>query len=900
MSIRMRIISAIAVCLLLACGCISSIAFFLARQSAIDSFYNLATSELKRIEERIQTFMEPGAMNVRYLASLDLIRSSRGKLTSYMDTEEVTTLWYENHPPYEQDVYDVFMWIHDSNTNYGLVFMANDDGQYAQAPEGSIKNPHYDPRERSWYKETMASDLEVVISSPYLTTGGGMVCSIMVRTYEPDGSPLGVVGVDYSLDSLVGDIGARRILNTGYIVGLDNSGNVIVDGHHPEYVQMEREDYPESRRLMAEAGNTSMRNVGERGLREYIVTYRMESTGWTLAVVFNEAEMLESSNTLLITLLATSVMIFAFALAVGIFIARGIARPIEELTEASNIISGGEYERSDELRRSLSQKLNVTGQGESKRLAKSLEMMVDTLHQRIEAAQAATLAKSDFLANMSHEIRTPLNAIIGMTAIGKRAGDPERKDYAFDKIEDASTHLLAVINDVLDMSKVEAGKMELSPVEFYFERTLRNVVNVINFRMDEKHLRFSVRIDPNIPPALIGDDQRLAQVLMNLLSNAVKFTPEGGDVSLDAALLKETDGICEIQISITDTGIGISEEQQARLFNAFQQAESGISRKYGGTGLGLSISKHVAELMGGEIRVRSLPGEGSTFTITVSMGRGGAQQPLLAPGRDWGSVRVLAVDDAPEAREIFLEIARGLGVSCDAADGGDAALALVEENGPYDVCFVDRKMAGMDGTELAARLKESGSCGFVVIMVTAADQTDIGADTGRTRPDKILSKPLFPTVVADAINECMGLGGAPGRAAPSDDGDIDGIFKGRCLLLAEDVEINREIVLSLLEPTQIVADCAENGVEAVEAFKRSPDKYDVIFMDMQMPEMDGLEAARRIRALDVPRAKTVPIIAMTANVFKEDIDNCLAAGMNGHIGKPLGLNDILAQLRKYL
>jgi signal transduction histidine kinase/DNA-binding response OmpR family regulator len=895
----MRIISAIAVCLLLACGCTTCIAYFLARQSAIDSFYNLATSELKRIEERIQTFMEPGAMNVRYLASLDLVRNSRGKLTSYMDTEEVTTLWYENHPPYEQEIYDTFVRVHNSNTNYGLVFMANDDGQYAQAPEGSIKNPHYDPRERPWYKEAMASDQELVISSPYLTTGGSMVCSIMVKTYDLYGRPLGVLGVDYSLDSLVGDLGARRVLDTGYIVGLDSGGNVIVDGHHPEYVQMEQEDYPESRRLMAKAGNASMRNIGERGIAEYIVTFRMESNGWTLAIVFDEAEMLSSSRTLLIALLATSVLVFAFALALGVFIARGIARPIEELTEASNIISGGEYERSDELRRALSRKLDVTGQGESKKLAKSLETMVGTLQQRIEAAQAATLAKSDFLANMSHEIRTPLNAIIGMTSIGKRAGDPERKDYAFGKIEDASTHLLAVINDVLDMSKVEAGKMELYSVEFNFERMLRQVVNVINFRMDEKHLRFSVHIDPRIAPVLAGDDQRLAQVLINLLSNAVKFTPEGGSVSLDAVLLNEADGLCELQISVADTGIGISEEQQARLFNAFQQAESGISRRYGGTGLGLSISKHVVELMGGEIRLESLPGKGSTFTVTVSLARGSAQQPLLAPGRDWKNVRVLAVDDMPEAREIFLEIARGLGVNCDVADGSGAALALVDEKGPYDIYFVDWRMPGMDGAELASRLKENRGDGSVVIMVTAADQADIDTGAGQTRPDRFLSKPLFPSMVADTINECLGVDGAIGHEAPQDE-DIEGIFRGRCLLLAEDVEINREIVLSLLEPTQISADCVENGLQAVEAFKGDPDRYDMIFMDMQMPEMDGLEATRRIRALDIPRAGTIPIIAMTANVFREDIENCLAAGMNGHIGKPLGMDEVLAQLRRYL
>jgi signal transduction histidine kinase/DNA-binding response OmpR family regulator len=526
-------------------------------------------------------------------------------------------------------------------------------------------------------------------------------------------------------------------------------------------------------------------------------------------------------------------------------------------------------------------------------------MILDLAHAQNDA-EAASKAKSNFLSNMSHEIRTPINAITGMTAIGRAAANVERKDYAFEKINDASMHLLGVINDILDMSKIEANKLELSLGDFVFEKALKKAVDVNNFRIDEKRQRLLVRIDPAIPRVLIGDDQRLTQVLTNLLSNAVKFTPEGGDIAIGARLTGEENGRYTVQISVTDTGIGISPEQQARLFTSFQQAEAGTSRKFGGTGLGLAISRRIVEMMGGRIWVESEAGRGSTFAFTIRAARGAEElQGLLPPGVNPGNLKILVADDDPDVLAYFMQIMEGIGAACDAAAGGEEAWAAIEKGGGvYDICFVDWKMPGTDGMELTRRIKAGARGKSVVVMISSADLSVIEEEGRRAGVDKFLPKPLFPSTVVDCINQCLGVKASAARAEEAGGKPDD--FTGRCVLLAEDVEINREIVLALLEPTNLRIDCAENGAEAVKLFSGNPGRYDLILMDVQMPEMDGYEASRQIRGFGAPEAAAVPIVAMTANVFREDIEKCLAAGMNAHLGKPLDAGEMLAALRKYL
>ena len=383
-----------------------------------------------------------------------------------------------------------------------------------------------------------------------------------------------------------------------------------------------------------------------------------------------------------------------------------------------------------------------------------------------EVAEQHTRAKTEFLAMMSHEMRTPMNAIIGMTAIGSASPEPERKDDSFQKISVASQHLLGVINDILDMSKIEADKLVLDRHEFKFESTLNHIKSIIGIQAVDKEQSFTMDIGDEVPPYIISDEQRLAQVITNLLSNAIKFTPKAGTISLKVSKVSEDDGECVLRFEVKDSGIGISQEHQKLLFLPFEQADGSISRQYGGTGLGLAISKRIIELMDGDIWVDSEPGKGSTFTFEIRATRGAGDMTVTA----------------------------------------------------------------------------------------ATDEDDGGAD----------------------------------------------VFPGKRILVAEDVDINREILAALLEDSGINIDFAMDGQDAVDMFEAGQGKYNLILMDIHMPLMDGYEATRRIRAAGLQDSQSIPIIAMTANVFREDVERCVAAGMNGHLGKPIDIQAVFATLKEHL
>ena len=523
----------------------------------------------------------------------------------------------------------------------------------------------------------------------------------------------------------------------------------------------------------------------------------------------------------------------------------------------------------------------------------------EELLKAYQEANTANRAKSDFLSNMSHEIRTPMNAIIGMTNIALASDNTERRDYCLNKINDASNHLLGVINDILDMSKIDAGKFELSVAKFNFEKMLLRVVNIINFRIDEKHQKLTVHLDSELPAIISSDDQRLAQVITNLVSNAVKFTPEEGEVDIEVRLLGEDNGELRIYVAVTDNGIGISPVQQAKLFSSFTQADASTSRKFGGTGLGLAISKSIVEAMNGRIWVESEEGKGSKFAFEFIAARVDypEERQVLMNSVKWNELRILVVDNDETVREHFQSIARRYAFNCDAAADSAEAFRMLKTAGYYNVFFIDWKMEGLDGVGLARRIREEAKDDTAIVLISSGEWSDVEKEAREAGVDKYMRKPLFTSVVIDMIGECLRVDVSQEKKTfVSDTPD----YSKYNILLAEDNEINREIVLSLLEPTGVNITCAENGLIALNTFLADPEGFDMIFMDMQMPEMDGSTAAERIRALEHPNAKQIPIVAMTANVFREDIERCLAAGMNDHTGKPLNYDEVLDKMKKYL
>jgi signal transduction histidine kinase/DNA-binding response OmpR family regulator len=699
----------------------------------------------------------------------------------------------------------------------------------------------YEPSQRPWYKNAVAAKGEIAETIAYNDIiNNENVLMYSVCLHDDDENHLGVICMRLKISAIGVKVVEETIDRGGW--GMLISPDLIVLAHINEaFMGIDARD-PSFPPHIYVPQMMRGENVSEGSLNDYlgdksIAFFRRLSNGWYLGLVTPEGPFYRS------------------------------------LTTLAYILSG----------------LGAV-------FAAALMIILSRIDREKNKSDMESRHKSAFLANMSHEIRTPMNAIIGMTTIGKTADNIDRKDYCFHKIEDASNHLLGVINDILDMSKIEANKFELAPVEFNFEKMLQRVVNVVVFRVDEKKQKLAVHIDRNIPKNLIGDDQRIAQVITNLLGNAVKFTPENGSITLNTRFLGDENGSCRLEVSVSDTGIGVNEEQRERLFMSFEQAESSTTRKYGGTGLGLAISKSIVEMMGGAIWVESNVNSGSTFTFTIQVKRGTQiNEGLLDSNVNFGNLRIMAVDDDRDILDYFVDIAGRFGITnCATATSGEEALGLVVRNGDYHIYFVDWRMPVMDGIQLAAEIKKRTSGKSVVIMISAAEWTSIEAEATKAGVDKFLSKPLFPSDIFDLITQCMSL---DRRQIEETQDKIDGIFAGRHVLLAEDVDINREIVQALLEPTQIEIDCAVNGAEAVRMFKEAPGKYDVILMDLQMPEMDGYEATRQIRATKIPEAKAIKIIAMTANVFRDDVEKCLEVGMNDHIGKPVDFHEVIEKLQ---
>ena len=700
--------------------------------------------------------------------------------------------------------------------------------------------------------------------------------------------------------------------------GRGTSGSLLPDLHTLES-ESKRYNKPELA-LLAEKIKQGLPNgytkvVNPDGEVVWFGHSTIESTDWMLLLILPETlamkPLRESMYERLMLLGVGALLLFGV---IFWLIDRNVSRPIARLTRATNALAGGDLDtRMEPGQASL----------EISELAKAFNSMGVSLKRNIEqqleessarmAAEASSQAKSEFLARMSHEIRTPMNAIVGMAYLCLLTElTPKQQDY-LNKIQSAAGNLLRIINDILDFSKIEAGRMEIESIPYRLSDVLNDLNALVTIKAGEKGLEVLFRVEPSVPEFFVGDPLRLSQILLNLATNALKFT-ESGEIIIGVDCKEQNAKQAMLHFSVRDTGIGMSQEQLAKLFQSFSQADDSVTRKYGGTGLGLAISKRLVELMGGEVWVESQVSVGSTFHCLLPVLLG--DEAEMAPeNADLRGLKALVVDDNASAREIFSEMLDGFGLLCDTVSSGEEAVGRVShalaEGSPYDLVLSDWQMPFMDGLETIRHMR--GKLGpddhTVIFLMSSYDLDDKNLISEDLRIQGRLVKPITPSTLLDALVRAFGVKDEDKKKGQQDGlpEEMGGAIRKARILLVEDNEINQQIAIELLERAGAQVTVANNGVEAVAYAGEQP--FDAILMDIQMPLMDGLEAAQKIRAMQhctqpaVPqkvRDGSLPIIAMTAHAMSSDKEKSLEAGMNDHITKPINPAELYQSLQHWL
>ena len=760
-----------------------------------DSLHEKAESRLLQVSQKYSYDFENQIMNATNYLSMASSELSTQVETGHMDRVSLQQMFFTVFNNYnlldgssiyfEPNAYDGKD-AEYKNSNYGTDtsgriawYFYTLSGETKYIPEALDSDieftlPHY----------TEAKRLnEPIYTDPVIHEIDGKRFAMFTLTYpinDIEGNFIGAVTVDLFLDDIYAELHEEEIYDTGYVSIVNGNENIIYSPNYEDigkkWSDTNLDFFIPSDKTKPDTIDTESKNDDRIILSVNTIYVPQLGSHFYVAAVAPLSEIdSEGRRTAVILVIVSIAIVLAIAVFLFYLISK-ITAPIREITDNIDEIAGGEYSArikgkyNDEFE-VVKDSVNTMAESIEQHIAEIKEQQEELIVAK-ELAEKGNQAKSDFLSNMSHEMRTPMNAIIGMSTMAKQAETAEKKDYYLSRIENSSGQLLSVIDDVLEMSKIEEKKLEIDCYDFDFDEMLKGVTSVIKYQANEKKQNFTKQVDSSIPKRLVGDSNRLAQVIGNLLSNAVKFTPAGGEIKYVAELVGEKDGIVEIRHEVIDNGIGISLEKQAKLFKPFEQADNSTSRKFGGTGLGLAVSKYIVQMMDGEVALESEEGKGSRFIFTCKLRK---------------------------------------------ADNQDA------------------------------------------------------------------------TSVENDVNELL-----------TPDPEDDTSFEGKNILLVEDLDINREVVLAILADTKLNIDCACNGAEAIEMFSANPGKYDLIFMDIQMPEVDGLEATRRIRALEVAEGATVPIVAMTANVFKEDVEACMGAGMNDHLSKPIDFDELSMALKEYL
>ncbi|MBW8831240.1 MAG: response regulator [Burkholderiales bacterium] len=760
-----------------------------------------------------------------------------------------------------------------------------------------------------------------------------------VRIAQADGSASGMAGPRPEIFAV---LVFRKLIDGAYLQGIARKTGTSpalfsVDGRHRQ------QDMPfELGAAQLKALQTARLEERSASLRDTISTEQgsfyvvlqpwtfEDQTPFILGMASSRAGALRNIRETVTAILMVSGPILLLGAAMGIYWVRRFLDPILALTSAVKGIAARKQsgDASDDLEgaRVELRPVAIEAQDEVGELAQAFNGMVaelkqafDTLEQRVaertadlalarDAADAANRAKGDFLANMSHEIRTPMNAILGMSYLALQSGLNAQQLNYVQKVHRSAESLLGIINDILDFSKIEAGHLDMERVRFELGDVLDDLASQVGMKAEEKGIELVFALEPELPMALEGDPMRLGQVLLNLGNNAVKFT-ERGEIVVKVGVVKRDVASVLLRFEVRDSGIGITPEQQQRLFLPFSQADTSTSRRFGGTGLGLVISSHLVHMMGGQIGLDSTPGRGSCFHFTASFGLCEQTVAPKSTGRAerLRGMRTLIADDNEIARELLMQMADSFGLRPTAVADGQAALrAIVQADAndtPFELLLLDWKMPQMDGIDCMLELTRTGlrHPPPTVLMLTAFSRDEVARrlEASRLDPVATLTKPVTPSTLLDT---CLGALHLPGQQALRTERRDEALstdlasLAGVRILLVEDNPLNQELARDLLTSAGIVLGIADNGQEALDRLDREP--FDLVLMDCQMPVLDGFAATRLLR--QQPQWRDLPVIAMTANAMVGDREKVLAAGMNDHIAKPIKVNEMLATLARWI